>query len=191
MSGMSEPARLLKYVGVAVMTLVGVLGGVFAAGSAFSDLGATQAVGTTAPWLVLAIALSGYACWSRRTAPWTFAVLTAFTVVRAPIEAALGLTDRDDPFSAIWALVLAVALGFLGLRHTRLAAGLLAALGLGQLVASLVGADRGGAGPVELLTTSSGAVVVPVLVVAAVFIAADAVDRGRRVTRASGSTPSW
>jgi hypothetical protein len=127
------------------MTLAGALGGVFAAGYAFSDLETTQAVGSTAPWLVLVVALSAFAFWSHRVVLWAFAALTAFTVVRSPLESALGLTDRDDPFSAIWVLVLGVALGFLGLHHARLAGGLLAALGVGQLVAVLVSADRGGA----------------------------------------------
>ena len=179
MSGMSNPAVLLRYLAFALMTLVGVLGGVFAVGYAFSDLDTTQAVGTTAPWLVLAIALSVFASRSRRIAPWALAVLTAFTVVRTPVESALGLTDRNDPFSAIWVLVLAVALGFLGLHHTRLAGGLLAVLGVGQLVALLVSADRDGAGWADLVGTSSGVVVVPVLVVAALFLAADVLDRGR------------
>ncbi|WP_277454110.1 hypothetical protein [Janibacter sp. DB-40] len=81
---MSSPAVLLKYSAVVLMTLTGVLGGVLAARSASSDVETTQAVGSTAPWLVLAIALSAFAFWSRRIAPWAFIVLTAFTVCAAP-----------------------------------------------------------------------------------------------------------
>ena len=51
------------------MILTGVLGVAFATRSAFSDFETAQAVGSTAPWLVLAIALSAFAFWSRRIAP--------------------------------------------------------------------------------------------------------------------------
>ncbi|WP_277454109.1 hypothetical protein [Janibacter sp. DB-40] len=50
--------------------------------------------------------------------------------MRGSVESAQGLTDRDDPFAAIWVLVLGVALGYLALHHTRLAGGLLVALGV-------------------------------------------------------------
>ena len=88
---------------------------------------------------------------SRRFAPWALALLTAFTIVFGIMEADAGQITRDDPFSGIWVLVLAVALGFLGLNHTRLAGGLLAALGAGQLVALFVDANRDGAGLADLL----------------------------------------
>lgn len=136
---MSSPAVLLKYSAVVLMTLTGVLGGVLAARSASSDVETTQAVGSTAPWLVLAIALSAFAFWSRRIAPWAFVALTAFTVVRGSVESAQGLTDRDDPFAAIWVLVLGVALGYLALHHTRLAGGLLVALGVDAFAAVATG----------------------------------------------------
>lgn len=64
---MSSPDVFLKYLAFAVMTLTGVLGWVVAARSAFSDFETSQAVGTSAPWLVMAIALSAFAFWSRRS----------------------------------------------------------------------------------------------------------------------------
>lgn len=117
-------------------------------------------------------------------------MLTAFAVVRGAVESASGLTDRDDPFVAIGVLVLGMALGFLALHHTRLAGGLLAVLGVGQLVAVFVSADRGGAGLGELLTTYSGAVIAPILVVAALFLAADAFDRGGHRSPHRGVAPA-
>ena len=174
---MSTPAMSLKYLAFVLMTLAGLLGGIFAAGYAFSDLDTPQAIGTTAPWVVLAIVLSVFAYRSRTIAPWVLAALTAFTFVRTPIESALGQVEREGPFAAIWLLVLGVALGFLGLHHPRLAGGLLAALAASQLVALLARPDRSDAGLGALLGTSSGVVVLPVLVVAVLFLVAGAMDR--------------
>ena len=99
---MSSPAKPLTYLAFALMVLAGLLGGIFAAGYAFADLDTPQAIGSTAPWLVLAILLSVFAYVSRTIAPWALAALTAFTVVRTPIESALArlvdepLTERPS-----------------------------------------------------------------------------------------------
>lgn len=167
---MRTSATFLTRIGVAIMSLVGVLGLVVAAADAFADLETPHAIGTTAPWLVLVMVLSVFAFWSRRFAPWGLGLLTAFTIVFGIMQADAGLITRDDPFSGIWVLVLAVALAFLGLHRTRLAGGLLAALGAGQLVALFVDANRGSAGLGDLLGSATGWVVIPILVVAALFL---------------------
>ena len=167
---MRTSAPFLTRVGVAIMSLIGVLGLGFAAADAFADLETTQAIGTIAPWLVLVTSLSALAFLSLRFAPWALTLLTAFTIVFGIMEADAGQITTDDPFSGIWVLVLAVALGFLGLNHTRLAGGLLAALGAGQLVALFVDANRDGAGLADLLGSAAGSVVITILVVAALFL---------------------
>ena len=58
---MRTSAPFLTRVGVAIMSLIGVLGLGFAAADAFADLETPQAIGTIAPWLVLVTSLSALA----------------------------------------------------------------------------------------------------------------------------------
>jgi hypothetical protein len=183
MGAMSGPAKLVTYSAVTLMTLFGVLGGLFAAGYAFQDLPLGTAVGTTAPWLVLGVGLSVFALLSRKVAPPIFVLLTLFVAGQSITDSALGLVDRDEvgPMAAIAVLVLAVGLGFLGLRRTSLAGLLLVLLALAQLAATVVGfraeLEHGEwPGLAHMLTTSSGVVVVPILVVGALYLLAGALE---------------
>lgn len=108
------------------------------------------------------------------------AVITVLAVVRLLLASAADEMDRDDPFSAVAVLMLAVALGVLGLHHARLAGGLLALLGIAQLVALAISDSRDGAGIGDLLTTAVGAVVVPILAVAALFLLAGTLEHSHQ-----------
>lgn len=176
---MTGQARLVRNTAFVLTTASGLLGGLFAAGYAVSDHPIGTAIGSTAPWLVLAVALAVLALRSERVAPPLFVALTSFIVGQSVVDSALGLVDRDEagPVAAIAVLVMAVGLGFLGLRRASLAGLLLLVLGLGQLAATVVGfrhdlAAGGGPGLGGMLGTSSGAVVVPILVAGALFLLA-------------------
>lgn len=181
MSAMTGKVRILRNTAFVLMTLFGVLGGLFAAGYAFEDLAVGAALGVTLAWVVVAAGLAVLALRAPTAAPPAFVVLTVVVAGLSILDATLGLLDRDavGPVSSIGVLVLATGLGFLGLRRAALAGGLLWVLGLGQLVATVAGrrADLGGGegpGLGDLLTTSSGVVVVPLLVVGTLFLLAGA-----------------
>ena len=79
----------------------------------------------------------------------------------------------------IGVFALAVSLGFLGLHRSSLAGLLLILLGVAQLGATVLGfsgelADGTGPGLGSMLTTSSGVVVAPLLLVGVLFLVAGA-----------------
>ena len=181
MSAMSGTARVLRYTAFTLMTLFGLFGGLFAAGYAFMDLDTWVAIGVTAAFAVPTIALSVVAFrHPEPLAPWLVA-LTGVVAVLTLLDAGLGLVDTDavGPVPVMVVLALAVVLGFLGLHRSALSGVLLVMLGLAQLGAVVLGfadelAEGGGPGPGAMLTTSSGVIVVPLLVVGVLFLIAGA-----------------
>jgi hypothetical protein len=179
MSAMSGTAKVLRYTAFTLMTLFGLFGGLFAAGYAFEDLETWSAIGLTAAFAVPTIALSVVALRvPDRAAPW-FVGLSGLVAVLTLLEAGFDVVDTDSvgPVVAIGVFGLAVALGFLGLHRSSLSGILLVMLGLAQLGAVVLGfsgelAEGGGPGLGDMLTTSSGVIVVPMVVVGILFLVA-------------------
>ena len=179
MSAMTGTAKVLRYAAFTLMMLLGLLGGLFVAGYAFEDLSTWAAIGSTAAWLLPTVALGVVAFrYPNESAPW-FAGLTGVVAVLTLLDSAVQVVDRDavGPVAAIGVFALAVSLAVLGLRRAALAGLLLVLLGLAQLGATVVGfADelRGGGGPSlgDLLTTSGGVIVTPVVLVGLLYLVA-------------------
>ena len=170
-------ASVLRYVAFTFMALFGLLGGLFVAGYAFEDPGGWTAVGMTALWVVPLAAMSVLALVRPGSAAPVFVAVTALVAAFTLADSAFGIVPRDDvgPVAAIAVFALVVALGFLGLRRPGLAGVLMIAAALSQLAATLVGfAVRDGSGegpgPGAMLGGSSGVVVLPALVVGAMFL---------------------
>jgi hypothetical protein len=179
MSAMSGTAKVLRYTAFTLMTLFGLFGGLFAAGYAFADLSTWSAIGLTAAYAVPTIALSVAALrYPAQAAPW-FVGLSGVVAVLTLLNAGFDLVETYSvgPVVAIGVFALAVALGFLGLHRAALSGVLLLMLGLAQFGAVVLGfsgelAEGGGPGLGAMLTTSSGVIVVPMVVVAALFLVA-------------------
>lgn len=179
MSVMTGTVKLLTNLAFAVMLLFGVLGGLFVAGYAFEDLSTWAAIGSTAAWLVPTVLLCLLSFSSHPAVPTVFVALTGLVAAFTVVDATVHLVDRDviGPVAAIGVFALAVSLAFLGRRLMSLAGLLLVGLGVVQLVATAVGfVDEwragGGPGLRDLLTTSSGVVVVPMLLAGTLFLVA-------------------
>lgn len=176
---MTGLATVLRYVAFASMALLGLLGGLFVAGYAFEDPGGWAAVGMTALWFVPVVGMSMLGLLRPETAAPVFVGATALVTVFTLADAAFGVIPRDDvgPVAAITVFALVVALAFLGLRRPGLAGLLMIVAALSQLAATVVGVavrDGGGEGPGTgaMLGTSSGVVVLPALIVGALFLIA-------------------
>ncbi len=176
---MTGTARILRNTAFSVMLIVGVVGGMFVAGYAFADLSTWAAIGSTAGWLVPAVLLCLLALTAYSAVPTVFVVLTGLVAAFTLLDSSVGVVDRDalGPVAAIGVFALAVPLAFLGLRRASLAGLLLLGLGVAQLAATAVGfvgewRDRGGPGLGHLLMTSSGVVVLPLLLVGTLFLLA-------------------
>jgi hypothetical protein len=176
-------AKVLRYTAFTIMTLFGVVGGLFVAGYAFEDLDTWVAIGSTAAWLVPTIVLSVVALrWPDAAAP----VLVGLAVVAAVVtvlDAAFTVVDVDavGPVMAIAVFATAVALGFLGLHREALSGLLLVLLAVAQLGATVLSragdvGEPGGPGITDLLTTSSGVIVVPMALVGVLYLVAGALD---------------
>ena len=176
-------AKILRYTAFTIMTLFGVVGGLFVAGYAFEDLDTWVAIGSTAAWLVPTLVLSVVALrWPDAAAP----VLLGLAVVAALVtvlDAAFTVVDVDavGPVMAITVFATAVALGFLGLHREALSGLLLILLAVAQLGATVLSragdvGEPGGPGIADLLTTSSGVIVLPMALVGALYLVAGALD---------------
>ncbi|HMM97099.1 hypothetical protein, partial [Phycicoccus sp.] len=176
---MAGTAKILTYTAFGVMVLFGVVGGLFVAGYAFEDLSTWAAIGSTAAWLVPGVVLCLLALTTYSAVPTVFVGLTGLVSAVTILDSTLNLVDRDalGPVVAIGVFVVGVSLAVLALRETVLAGLLLVVLGVVQLAATSIGfldewRSGGGPGPGHLLTTSSGVIVVPLVVVGALFLVA-------------------
>jgi hypothetical protein len=177
---MTGTAKVLRYAAFTLMILVGLLGGLVVAGYAFEDLSTWAAIGSTAAWLLPTVALGVVAFrYPNESAPW-FVGLTGVAAVLTLLDSAVQVVDRDavGPVATIGVFALAVSLAVLGLRRAALAGLLLVLLGLAQLGGTVLGfADElrdGGGGPGlgDLLTTSGGVIVTPVVLVGLLYLVA-------------------
>lgn len=195
---MTGTAKVLRSLAFGFMTLFGVLGTMFVAGYAFTDLGTATAVAVTAAWVVPMVALSVLALRRPETALRVLAWLTGIVSVTTVLDSVFRIVPRDDwgPVMAVVVLALGVSLAFLGLHRTRAAGLLLVVLAGAQLAGTVLGlvlADGWGDGPGGrgMLSTSSGVVVLPILLTGILFLMAASLaeeprsraSRGGRRTR--------
>ncbi len=182
-------ARILKYVAFTLMTLFGLLGGLFAAGYALENPGGGAAALMIASWVVPVVALAVVALkWPGVAVP-LLAVL-AVLAVGLEVASALRLVDLNavGPVGAVSTLGLGVATGFLGLRRSTSAGLLLMAMALAELAVLVVGAagrGPGGPGVGAILGGSSGVVVVPLLAVGVLFLVSGSLGRSPSSGKAS------
>lgn len=168
-------AKILRRTAFTFMTVFGLLGTLFVAGYAFEDPGGVTAVWMTAAWVLPMVALAGLALLRPETGGPVLTFATVLVLGFTVIDSVVGIVPRDDvgPVAAITVFALAVALAALGLHRAKLAGVLMVATALGQLGATALGVlvhETGdGPGLGALLGTSSGVVVVPVLVAGAAF----------------------
>lgn len=169
-------SKILTYIAFTLMALFGLLGGAFVLGEVFSDPGGWTAVWVSALWVVPLAGLSLFALLRPESAATVLVVVTAVVALFTLADSLVGVIPRDSwgPVAAIVVFALGVALAFLGLHRALLAGSLMMGIALVQLVATLAGTavnaagDGAGAG----FGGSSGVVVLPLLVVGALFVEA-------------------
>ena len=173
---MRVTTRILRFAAAGVLLLLAVLGGLFAAGYAVSDLPLLPVVLGIVGWVGVAAVLGWLAL--RRTdvaVPVLLAVTVAVAVISV-LDARFDLFARDSsgPVVTVGILAVLVPLALLGLRRSTEAGLMLLLLGTVQLLASglLHSLAAGEAQWGRLLAGSSGVVVVPVLVAAVLLLVA-------------------
>jgi hypothetical protein len=170
--------KILTYVAFTLMALFGLLGAAFVIGEVFTDPGGWTAVWLSALWVVPLVGLSVLALFRPEAAARVFVPLTGAVALFTLLDSLVGIIPRDDwgPVAAIVVFALGVALAFLGLRHALLAGTLMVVAAVTQLVATMAGiavrAGGDGPGPGAGLGGSSGVVVLPLLVIGALFVVA-------------------
>lgn len=181
MSAMTGTAKLLKYSAFALMALFGAFGTLFVIGEVFADPGGWAAVGLAAAGVLPTLALIVYAVVRKDRAWRVFVVITVLVAATTLLEETVGIVPRDGvgPVMAVGVFALGFALAFLGLHLPRLAGALMIILAGVQLAAIVLGEmTRDGQAdgrPISaVLTGSSGVMVVPLLVVGALFVASGA-----------------
>lgn len=169
-------SKVLTYVAFSLMALFGLLGGAFVLGEIFTDPGGWTAVWVSALWVVPLIGLSLLALLRPETAGPVIVAVTAVVALFTLADSLIGLIPRDDwgPVAAIVVFALGVTLAFLGLHRALLAGSLMVGIALTQLVATLAGTavHAAGGGEGAGLGGSSGVVVLPLLVIGALFVEA-------------------
>ena len=168
-------ARRLRITAVVLVGLGGVLVSLFVVGETFADPGGWQAAGLCAIWLVPMVALVVVAL---RLPDLAVLLLPALAMVATGfvlVDAFWHLVPRDvGPVDALTVFVLAVPIGLTGLRRPLLAGGLLVWLGVVLLVTS--GITRHGLPLGAVLGGSSGALVLPQLLIGGLLLLAGWLD---------------
>lgn len=182
MSVMRLAATILRWTAFTIMMLFAVVGGLFVAGYAFEDLETWTAIASTAAWLVPTVVLSLLALLRPDIgAPVLLGVAVAAGVATV-LDASFSVIDIDavGPVMAIAVFATAVALGVLGLHREALSGLVLVFLAVAQFVAAVIGhggvGEPGTPGLGDLLTTSSGVVVVPMALVGVLYLVAGVLD---------------
>lgn len=172
--------KVTRIIAVGVTALFGLLGALFVAGEVLTDPGGWKGVALVASWGVPMVALVVLALLrpeiASRVLPWALAVVG----VLALVDAATGVLEHGGPVSTIAMFAVVIPCGLLGL-HKAGEAGLLtlgaAAL---QLLAVVVQharrADDSGPSLAHALGGSSGVLVVPLLVCAALLLVTAALE---------------
>jgi hypothetical protein len=191
---MTGAARVLQSLAFGAMTLFGVLGTLFLGGYAVVAPGGWAGAMLTAAWVLPMVVLCTWGLLRPASAAPVFVGVTAALLLFTFANAVLRWVPRDSwgPVTAISVFALAVSLGFLGLHRARLAGALLVTAAFGQVGAVLAGfavhgalGPGGGPGPRAMLATSSVVVLLPMLLVGALFLLASALAHEplRPVTR--------
>ena len=175
---MTRSAQVVRRLAFGLTATFGLLGTLFVAGYAFEDLEVWAAIGVTAAWVLPMVGLSVLALRRPGPASRLLVAVTAVVAVASVLDSLLSLVPRDQwgPVGAIVVFATSVTLGFLGLRQAMLAGLLLVALAAAQLLSVLAGfgVREHGEGPAlgAMLGTSGGVMVVPFLLVGALFLLA-------------------
>lgn len=168
-------AKVLRRTAFTFMMAFGLLGTLFVAGYALDDPGGLTGIGMTAAWVLPMVTLGALALVRPDTGAPVLTFATVMVLGFTLVDGIVGVVPRDDvgPVAAITVFALAVALAALGLRRAKLAGVLMVVTALVQLGATVLGAVVHGVGegpgPGALLGSSSGVVVLPVLVAGAAF----------------------
>ena len=168
-------AKVLRRTAFTFMMAFGLLGTLFVAGYALDDPGGLAGAGMTAAWVLPMVTLGALALVRPDTGAPVLTFATVMVLGFTLVDGIVGVVPRDDvgPVAAITVFALAVALAALGLHRAKLAGVLMVTTALVQLGATVLGAVIHGVGegpgPGALLGSSSGVVVLPVLVAGAAF----------------------
>jgi hypothetical protein len=169
--------RVVRGIAVGIVATFGLLGALFVAGETFSDPGGWAAVGLVAAWGVpmaaLVVLVLRRPSLAARVLPWALLVAGVSLLVDAA-----GAYPRDTgPVGTITMFAVAVPCGLLGL-HRAFQAGLLVLVAAAvQLGASVVERGRTGASLGAVLGGSTGVLVVPFLVCAALLLLTAVLER--------------
>ncbi|SDL25186.1 hypothetical protein [Tessaracoccus oleiagri] len=173
---MTGTSKVLSAVALVVLLLMSLAGSLFAAGYAFTDLPLWLPILGSLLWLAIAVGLTFVVLRFPEVAVQVMLAVTAVVALLIVLDGTLGIFRRDElgPVATVLLLAVFVPLAFLGLRRPVLAALMLATLALVQLLgAGLIRSGVGDGAPfVALLRGSSGIVVLPTLLAAALFLVA-------------------
>lgn len=176
------PVNVIRSLAVGTVALVGLVGALFIAGESLGDPGGWQGllltIGWAAPMAALVLLATFRPALAARVLPWAVAAVAVLVLA----DAATGLLDRSGPTASIAVFVVAVPCGLLG-RSRAAEAGLLV-LGTAavQVVATLAQYSQqrtDGSGPTlgAALASSTGVLVVPLLVLAALLLLVAELER--------------
>jgi hypothetical protein len=186
MSAMTGAAKYLRYTAFTLMVLFGLVGGLFVAGETFTDPGGWTAVWLTALWALPMLGLVAYALVRKERAGPLFVVLAVLVGAFTLLDEAVGIvpTDETGPVAVVTVFSLSVATAFLGLYRATLAGLLMVTLAVVQLASLVIGQVARGSleeGPPlgAMLGGSSGVVVIPLLVIGALFLVAGTLGHER------------
>jgi hypothetical protein len=191
---MRNLAHVLRITGVVLTSLFAGLGILFAAGYAFEDPGGWQGVALFA----LAVVPLGVLTWAARKHP---AVALRWVLAGVVLLFAWPLVERfvdlvDMPVVPQAALVLSVPAAVLGLRNARRGAELLLLIAASPALAMVMrmvearGPEGEGPSLGDALGWSSGIVVVPLLLFAAIFLVASLLDPQRPEVGGTSDAPA-
>lgn len=176
---MTGTAKHLRNTAFTLMALFGVVGSLFVAGETFADPGGWTAVWMTALWVLPMLGLIAYALLRKERAGPLFVVVAVLVGAFTVLDEVAGIVPADEtgPVAVITVFSFSVAAAFLGLYRASLAGLLMVTLALVQLASLVVGQVVRGSleeGPPvgAMLGGSSGVVVMPLLVIGALFLVA-------------------
>lgn len=177
-------AKVVTWIGAWGLVAFGALFGLFAAGYAFEDPGGWQAVGMVATFVVPAVLLALVAWRWPHKATYTVlpvVVVVALAWVALPLfpDTVRDWFDRVGPVLAMATTVAAVVLAVLGLHRPGLAGTFLLAIAVFVFAQLVLASDalREGPGPLGLLGTSGGVMLLPMAVSGALLLVAHQLER--------------
>lgn len=173
-------ARVLRTIAVTLVALVGIVASLFIGGEAFTDPGGWKAVLLITAWALPLVVLSVMALlWpdlSSKVLPVVLAVVAGWVIV----DSLARMIDRDTwgPVGTIAMFAVLIPCGLLGV-HRAAEAGWLLLVGVAaQFAATVASMDRaGGQSLGSAFGGSTGVMVLPFLVLTALFLGVAAAER--------------